>query len=391
MFPNPQDALPLPPRPNLDRYRKLAKELVRASESGAIRAWAERWIAALARLSGAEGDTAPWIGAVEAFARRQMSGAHASALSDAQFVIARSHGFESWPKFAKHLEERERADSSASRFEAAADAIANGDEERLKALLAEDPALVHQRSAREHGATLLHYVAANGVENWRQKTPPNIVAIAEILLAAGAAVDATADVYGGGCTPLGLAATSIHPETAGVQEDLLRTLLEHGADMRLPGGGRQQLLVTSCLANGRGRAAAFLADRGAPLDLAAAAGLGRLDLVDRWFDSATAAQRKDALLYACEFGASDVVRFLLEKGLDPAMPLRDSQTPLHWAVIGGQLEIVTLLLEHGPPLEARNVYGGTVLGQALWSAAHGGDPEVYERIIETLIAAGAKE
>jgi hypothetical protein len=30
-----------------------------------------------------------------------------------------------------------------------------------------------------------------------------------------------------------------------------------------------------------------------------------------------------------------------------------------------------------------------VLGQTLWSAGHGGDPDVYAAIIETLIAAGA--
>ena len=34
MFPNPQDALPLPPRPSLERYKKLAKELVKACKSG---------------------------------------------------------------------------------------------------------------------------------------------------------------------------------------------------------------------------------------------------------------------------------------------------------------------------------------------------------------------
>jgi hypothetical protein len=49
-----------------------------------------------------------------------------------------------------------------------------------------------------------------------------------------------------------------------------------------------------------------------------------------------------------------------------------------------------LLLKFNPPLEARNRYGGTVLGQTLWSAAHGGDPKDYSEIIETLIAAGAK-
>ena len=36
------------------------------------------------------------------------------------------------------------------------------------------------------------------------------------------------------------------------------------------------------------------------------------------------------------------------------------------------------------------MYGGTVLGQTLWSAAHGGDPDVYTELIQTLIDAGAR-
>ena len=55
---------------------------------------------------------------------------------------------------------------------------------------------------------LLHYVAANGVEDFRQKTPDNIVEIAELLLDAGAEVNAESNAYGGGCTALGLVATS---------------------------------------------------------------------------------------------------------------------------------------------------------------------------------------
>ena len=33
MYPNPQDALPLPSRPDVDQYRKLAKDLVKACQS----------------------------------------------------------------------------------------------------------------------------------------------------------------------------------------------------------------------------------------------------------------------------------------------------------------------------------------------------------------------
>ena len=49
----PQDALPLTPRPNLEQYRKLAKDLIKACKSGdatAIRMWAIRWIDRLSTL-----------------------------------------------------------------------------------------------------------------------------------------------------------------------------------------------------------------------------------------------------------------------------------------------------------------------------------------------------
>ena len=53
MYPNPQDALPLPSRPNIEQYKKLAKELVKACKSNdatAIRAGRRTWIQALAAL-----------------------------------------------------------------------------------------------------------------------------------------------------------------------------------------------------------------------------------------------------------------------------------------------------------------------------------------------------
>ena len=49
------DALPLPPRPNLEQYKKLAKDFQHAcksSDPGAIRDWAARWAEAIARLQG---------------------------------------------------------------------------------------------------------------------------------------------------------------------------------------------------------------------------------------------------------------------------------------------------------------------------------------------------
>jgi hypothetical protein len=386
-------ALPLPPRASLERYKKLAKELVSAHESGgkeAIGNWAEQWVQRLAKLTGRKDarEMDLWADQVEDFAFNHLS---ENSLTRAQFVIARSHGFESWPKFAKHLEELAQKISPVSRFEAAADAIVNGDANTLKQLLSEEPQLVHTRSTREHGATLLHYVSANGVEDYRQKTPRNIVAVTEILLQAGAEVDATADMYGGGCTTLGLAATSVHPELAGVQEALLQKLLDYGARMEQPPiAGNKQSILVACLANGRSKAAAFLLSRGAQPDLIGAAGLGLLDMVKALQPRATAHQLQEGLLYACAHGHNSVIEFLIEKGVNPAAQDACRQSGLHWAVIGGHLETVELLLRHNAPLEEKNVYGGTVLGQALWSAAHGGDPDVYLPILDALVAAGAK-
>jgi hypothetical protein len=405
MFPEPQSALPLPRYPSLERYKKIAKELVKACRSdrrGAIRGWAESWVNAIvanAELSVTPGlpvDVAQWIDDVDGFAQRTLSngaapGRHCS-LTGAQFVIARSHGFASWPKFARHLDAIAHGDSATSRFEAAAEAIVAGDLPTVERLVREEPALIRARSRREHGATLLHYVSANGVEGYRQKTPPNVVAISEMLLVAGAEVDATAHVYGSECTTLELAATSIHPERAGVLDALLSTLLDHGATIERHG---ERSMVATCLANNRFAAAQFLAANGARLGLVEAAGLGRMDLVSstlRDMDGAARApkpkQLGEALLYASMYGHTPIAELLVENGADLRAHTRDGQTPLHCAVIGAHLDTVEALLRLNASLEVENAYGGTPLGQALWSAEHaGGDADRFTAIRDVLVRA----
>jgi len=408
MFPNPQDAVPLPERPNLKQYKKLAKDLVKVSKAGhpnGIHNWASEWIRRLARLTNLEitpglpVENQRWIEDVSEFAARKLlAEKRKCALADAKFVIARSHGFMSWPGLVKHIEQLAQKNSSVAQFEAAADAIVSGDMPTLKRLLEETPGLAQQRSTREHRATLLHYTSANGVEGYRQKTPKNIVQIADLLLKSGAAVDAEADVYGGGSTTLGLAATSVHPEVAGVQEPLLQILLDHGASIDKPDpAGHKPLAVVACLANGRPRAGAFLAAHGAQLELESAAGLGRMDVVGTFFDSdgslkppATRRRLQLGFLWACRYGRENVVAFLVHQGADTVDPADTGATALHWAAGGGHPSIVKLLLRHGAPLEELNRWGGTVLEHAGWGFEHSTPGTDFAKVFDTLLAAGAK-
>jgi ankyrin repeat protein len=391
-------------RPNVGRYRKLAKELLKAcatdaahAEADAIRRWAETWVNSILELSALTPaaempvDVEEWVSGMTAFAQRRL--AAAGKLADAQFVIARSHGFESWPRFIKMLEALDGG-TRDGQFEAAADAIVAGELLTLRRLLNENPSLIHQRSMREHGATLLHYIAANGVEGYRQKTPANVVEITDVLLKAGAQVNATARMYSSDCTALELVATSGHPERAGVQEALLALLLHYGARLeKLSKDRKTGSIVDACLANGRMQAAMFLADRGASVGLPEAAGLGFLDVLKRFFHDdkqhAGKEEIQQAFFYACQFGRYDVVEFLISKGVDLEAGDHNGQTGLHWAAAGGHADIAKLLLRLSARLDLTNSYGGTPLGQGLWSSERSNDPARYIELLDVMISAGA--
>lgn len=408
MFPNPQEVLPLPPNPNVDQYRKLAKELVKICKAGrpdGIRNWTSAFVQNLVQLSGLQitsslpVEVERWIDELTGFATKTLlQGERICALTSAQFVVARSLGFTSWSRFMKHLEEMARRASAVSEFEAAADAIVIGDLETLRDLLSRNPNLIRQCSTREHRATLLHYTSANGVEGYRQKTPQNIVAVAKLLLESGADVDAEADVYGGGSTPLGLTATSLHPEVAGMQEPLLQLLLDYRAKIEKPNlAGNGQGAVVACLANGRRKAAAFLASKGATLNLEGAAGVGRLDVVAACFRTdgtlippATQRELQKGFLWACMYGKEDVATFLLEHGADPRDSAGTAATGLHWAAGGGHLGIVRRLLSLGSPLEETDRWGGTVLEHAGHCFVHDASNVDFVPTFEVLLAAGAK-
>jgi hypothetical protein len=289
-------------------------------------------------------------------------------------------------------------------FESAVDALIAGDTATLKALLQENPALIRARSARSHHATLLHYIGTNGVEDERQRYPSNAVEMLKLLLAAGAEVNAEADMYGGGATTLGLVSTSIHPSKAGVMIPLLDTLIAAGAAIDHPGaGGNGQLAVVACLHNGRPEAADFLTKRGAKLDLEGAAGVGRLEIVKTFFNedgfllgTATREQMEYGFAWASEFGHTTVVDYLFDRGMDPDKQM-NGLSGLHWAILGGHPDTIQLLIRRKADLEKRNIYGGTALGAAFYASIHS-DPVYqwpkmasdYVAIIRILLEAGSR-
>ncbi|MCC6244181.1 MAG: ankyrin repeat domain-containing protein [Gemmatimonadaceae bacterium] len=276
-------------------------------------------------------------------------------------------------------------------FAQASRAIVDGDIETLRTLLVAHPALIHERSSRPHHSTLLHYVAANGIEDEDQRTPANILEIAALLLDRGAEVDATSDAYGGGSTVLGLVATSAHPRARGVQIALIDLLLARGASL----AGEETLprLVQWALANGCPEAAVALASRGAHLPtLYAAAGVGDRSSVIARFNDASSGAREAALIVAAQQGHHDIVAYLLDHGVDVAAS--NGMTALHMASGWCHLELMQFLIDRGAPLEARNEYDGTVLSSTLWFAYHVVDQEFrrrdYHAALSLLVAAGAR-
>jgi hypothetical protein len=60
----------------------------------------------------------------------------------------------------------------------------------------------------------------------------------------------------------------------------------------------------------------------------------------------------------------------------------------HYAASSGRLDVIKLLIERKVPMEVRNMYGGTIFEQAIWSAINEYTPD-HAAIVEALIEAGA--
>ena len=93
------------------------------------------------------------------------------------------------------------------------------------------------------------------------------------------------------------------------------------------------------------------------------------------------------LQMAARFGQKEIAGFLIARGADINSNMcGPGYTPLHWAVIYDNVEVVELLVKKGAKVDMKDIEGRTPLH---WSAAMTSRPRSYRRITGLLIDNGA--
>jgi ankyrin repeat protein len=375
----------LPARPDLGQLKLQARELLREHGSRSFSA-AARVATNHPRMKGRDLKTIL---------------DHPLVLADAQLVLAREYGFESWAKLKERVERGKRIGriKPHAHFGEALEALRGGDIERLRGLIGKEPDLITARTNLEppygyfSGATLLHHVAGN--PGWGRPLPSNIVEVARLLLELGAHANAITLGSNGGTT-MGLVITSKQASDANVSGPLIDLLLAHGAklDLKSPADvvpdWRRRNVLDLPLANHAPRAAEKLIELGAKVDVCAAAALGRMDLLGDCFDDegrlrsrprrgGKLMSERDAIGLAALFAyvnrRAEAVDFLLEKEGNWNMTGVNNGAILHRAAWDGDLAMVRRLVAKGADMTNRdNPFNSTPLS---W-AQHNKQQQVFD-------------
>jgi hypothetical protein len=250
-------------------------------------------------------------------------------------------------------------------FRRAVDLLDAGDTAGLRAHLKLHSNLARQRVAFENvnyfrNPTLLEFVAENPIRHGT--LPGNIVAITQVILDAGSEQAALNET-------LMLVCSGRVPRECRVQLPLIDLLCDHGAD---PGSAIQAALV-----NGEFEAGNALIRRGARIDLPVAAALGRNEDVARLLAGAGPEDRHRALALASQFGHLEIVRALLDAGVDPDRynppGFHSHSTPMHQAALAGHDQLARPLVERRARVDLKDIlWQGT---PADW-AEHAGNTEL---------------
>ena len=330
----------LPSHPSLEQYRKQAKDLVKQFTTS------DQRLIPLLREHHPRFRTLT----DEAILSNRL------ALTDAHLILARQHGFESWPKFSRHIESlnRERsallkADPVAAFIEAACvpqnDWHGSGTLDAAEAILAKHPEIARSNiytaailgdDAGVRGFLAIDAKSAGakgGFHNWDALTylcfskylrldrtrSEGFVSAARALLDAGAAADTGWYDNSGQPEPYyesaiyGAAGIAQHPE-------LTRLLLERGAD---PNDGETPYHVPETYNN-------------AVMEILVES--GKLNE-----ESLTT-----LLLRKTDWHDYQGIKYLLEHGAQPSRMTRWQNSALHHALRrDNSLAIIDLLLDHG--------------------------------------------
>jgi len=131
-------------------------------------------------------------------------------------AILLEHGFGSWG-------EVKYAEKFNAEFEQAIDTMLRGEIDKLKQLIQKEPKILKLTSPFGHKSSLIHYLAANGIETWRQIVPKNAPDLLKLLLDLGANPDAENFIFGG-TDMMTLIETSEHAMMAGVGDEMILVL-----------------------------------------------------------------------------------------------------------------------------------------------------------------------
>ncbi|HOD66373.1 MAG TPA: ankyrin repeat domain-containing protein [candidate division Zixibacteria bacterium] len=236
------------------------------------------------------------------------------------------------------------------------DAVAAGDVERVRVLLAADPSLINARDSAQN--LPLHVAALQGR-----------TAMIELLLAEGA------DINIGdreNTSPLTIAAMRNHL-------DAVRLLAERGAQAAARDINGETPLI-SAARRGNLEMVRCLVAHGAPLyetsargsnclHIAASIGADSLAayLLAQEFDiNARNGDGRDALYFAAANGFTSIALRLIAQGADVQYRNEQGETRLHTAVFRGDTVLAGALVAAGLAIDARDNWGVTPLTNACW-------------------------